>query len=105
MIADSPRCPGGCCAGSSHSSLPGWPASVVLTAHVRPPSVDSKMPGASTPTSTRPCDADTLEIFEKRRPSSYASPFEECSHVSPRSLERQIADPCQSLAAAAKIVP
>jgi hypothetical protein len=67
MIAEMPRCPGGWLAGSSHASLPGWPASVVRSDQFSPPSVLSKMPGASTPTSTRRPHAsdetfDTLRV-------------------------------------------
>src|SRR5581483_4062938 len=91
--------------GSSQPSLPGWPASVERSVHVSPSSRLSKMPGASTPASTRPCAAESDETFDSLRPSSYAKPSLESVHVSPRSLLRQTAEPCHSLAAAAKIVP
>jgi hypothetical protein len=72
MIAEMPRCPGGWFAGSSHASLPGWPARVVSSDHVTPPSRLSKIPGFSTPTSTRPFLAarfETLDIFFSPSPS------------------------------------
>src|SRR4029434_2664252 len=98
---------GGVSARSSQLSLPCSPDRVDSSDQVLPSSRLSKMPGASTPTSSRsPARArvDTLEIL---RPSSspQESPPPSCSHVSPRSLLRQIAEPCHSLAAAAKIEP
>src|SRR5262249_51410586 len=102
MSAEIPRWPGGWFAGSSHSSLPGCPSSVDRSDHVCPPSVLSKLPGASTPTSTRPCRAASVETFDMRLPfSPYDSPSLDCVQVSPRSLLRQTVDPCHSLAAAA----
>jgi hypothetical protein len=70
---------------------------------VPPPSRLSKIPGFSTPTSSRPFFAarfETLDIFFSPS-ASYASPSLECSQVSPRSGLRQTAEPCHSLAAAA----
>ena len=63
-IAGRPRWPGGWFAGSSQSSLPGWPSSVLSSDHVAPPSRLSKMPGASAPASRRPCAAARPETFE-----------------------------------------
>ena len=98
-----PRWPGGWLAGSSQPSLPGSPDSVESSDQVAPPSRLSKIPGASTPTSTRPFLTARFETFESLRPASasYAMPSLECSHVSPRSELRQTAEPCHSLAAAA----
>src|SRR4051812_34923957 len=96
-----PRWPGGWFAGSSHSSLPGCPSSIEYGDQVAPSSRLTKMPGASTPTSTRPCAAERLETFDIRRPSAYASPSLDCVQLSPRSELRQIDEPCHSLAAAA----
>ena len=59
-----PRWPGGWFAGSSQPSLPGWPASVVSSDQVSPPSRLSKTPGASTPTSTARAPAASAETFE-----------------------------------------
>jgi hypothetical protein len=70
MIAEMPRCPGGWFAGSSHASLPGWPERVVSSDHVSPPSSLAKMPGASTPTRTRPSATASEETFETLRGSS-----------------------------------
>jgi hypothetical protein len=56
-------------AGSSHSSLPGWPASVVSSDQLAAVAA-SKIPGASTPTSTRPSCTARLETFEIFRASS-----------------------------------
>ena len=72
MIAEMPRWPGGWFAGSSHSSLPGWPASVVRSDQLTPPSRLSKIPGASAPTSTRPSCTASVEIFETLRGSPSA---------------------------------
>ena len=97
-----PRWPGGWFAGSFQASLPGWPASVLSSDHVVPPSVDSKMPGASTPANRRPCAAVSPEILDSfSPPSGYESPSLESSHVSPRSVLRHTPAPCHSLAAAA----
>jgi len=103
MSAEMPRWPGGWFAGSSHASLPGSPASVERSENVSPPSLLSKIPGASTPTSTRPLRAASDDTFDTFRPldSSYAIPSLDSVHVSPRSLLRHTADPCHSLAAAA----
>src|SRR5919204_1788646 len=107
ISAEMPRCPGGCCAGSSQTSLPGCPASVVSSDHVSPPSRLSKIPGASTPTRTRPSLTASVETFDSLRPASasYSKPSLESVHVSPRSPLRQTAEPCHSLAAAAKMAP
>ena len=98
-----PRWPGGWFAGSSQASLPGWPASVVSSDQFSPPSLLSKIPGASTPTSSLSPVVISVETLETFRPSSspYEIPSLECSHVSPRSRLRQTAEPCHSLAAAA----
>ncbi len=64
MIAEMPRWPGGWFAGSSQPSLPGWPASVVSGDKVLPPSLLSKIPGISTPTSTRPFFTARFETFD-----------------------------------------
>ena len=61
--------PGGWLAGSSQTSLPGWPASVLSSDHVSPPSRLSKIPGASAPTSTRPSETASVETFESFLPS------------------------------------
>ena len=100
---EMPRWPGGCWFGSSHSSLPGWPASVVSSEKLSPPSVLSKIPGASAPTSSFPSVAASEATFDTFRSpaSSYVRPSLECAQVSPRSLLRHTADPCHSLAAAA----
>ena len=58
-------------AGSFQPSLPGWPASVLSSDHVTPPSRLSKMPTASAPASSRPCAAVSPETFDSfRSPSS-----------------------------------
>ena len=102
ISADSPRCPGGWFAGSSQPSLPGSPESVDSSPHVSPPSRLSKIPGASTPASTRPGATASAEIFDNfRAPSPYEIPSLESDHVSPRSGLRQTAEPCHSLAPAA----
>ena len=102
MSAERPRCPGGWFAGSSQTSLPGWPASVESSDHVAPSSRLAKMPGASTPTRTRPFEAASVETFESFRSVLLsARPSLECVQVSPRSALRQTAEPCHSLAAAA----
>ena len=64
MSAEIPRWPGGWFAGSSQASLPGWPASVESFDQVTPPSVLSKIPGISTPTSSRPFRAARFETFD-----------------------------------------
>ena len=69
-IIEIPRWPGGWFAGSSQASLPGWPASVESSDQLSPPSALSKMPGASTPTRTRPPEAESDETFEIFRGSS-----------------------------------
>ena len=46
------------------ASLPGWPASVESSDQVTPPSVLSKIPGISTPTSSRPFFAARFETFD-----------------------------------------
>jgi hypothetical protein len=70
MIADSPRCPGGCCAGSFHASRPSYPSRVVISENVFPPSVLSKSPADSAPTSKRPCAGIRLETFDSFNPPS-----------------------------------
>ncbi len=65
-----PRWPGGWLPGSSQPSLPGWPASVDFSDHVAPWSVLSKIPGASTPTSTFPFLTASVETFDTLRPLS-----------------------------------
>jgi hypothetical protein len=70
MIADSPRCPGGCCAGSFHASRPSSPSRVVISEKVLPPSVLSKSPADSAPTSNRPCAGLTFETFDSFKPPS-----------------------------------
>jgi len=67
---EMPRCPGGWFAGSSHSSLPCWPLRVDRSDHVLPLSRLSKMPGASTPTSSRSPARASVETFEILRPLS-----------------------------------
>ena len=70
MIELIPRWPGGWFAGSSQRELPGAPASVVRSENVLPPSDDSKIPGASAPTSKPPPVTARFAIFETLRGSS-----------------------------------
>jgi hypothetical protein len=64
ISAEIPRWPGGWFAGSSHSSLPGWPSRAESFDQVTPPSVLSKIPGISTPASSRPFRAARFETFD-----------------------------------------
>ena len=95
--AEMPRWPGGWFAGSSHISLPGWPSSVDSSDHVSAPSRLSKIPGASTPTSTRPSSTASVDTFESFRPdsASYASPSLESAHGCARPPSRATRSPRQ----------
>src|SRR3954447_4114338 len=63
MIADSPRWPGGCIAGSFQTSRPGAPSSVERSENVLPPSLLSKSPTDSAPTYSFPCAEARLDTL------------------------------------------
>ena len=86
--------------GTFHFVRPGWPSSVLTSDQVWPSSLLSNTPAASAPTRTRPCAAampESLDSFISAPGNS--RPSLDSVQVSPRSLLRQTAAPCHSLAA------
>jgi hypothetical protein len=73
VIAETPRWPGGCLAGSFQSLLAGW-SSVLRSFQFAPPSRLSKIPACSAPARSRPCAADRLDTFDIFSPSPSSSP-------------------------------